>query len=132
MRFPYTTSASIVEWRMSLAERTFEDESGVAWRVWQVAPLRVERREGQRRGRVDRVRGDEERRAGPDRRVRFELRAVLPREFRNGWLAFESDRERRRYAPIPELWQRLGDAALCALCRLARVVGHGDVRTRMA
>jgi hypothetical protein len=78
------------------------------------------------------ARGSEERRAGPERRVRFELRAVLPREFRNGWLAFESLRERRRYAPIPELWHRLENAALCALCRLARVAGHGDTQTRMA
>jgi hypothetical protein len=43
----------------------------------------------------------------------------LPEAFREGWLVFESSREKRRLAPIPPNWESLSDEALAALCTRA-------------
>ena len=43
----------------------------------------------------------------------------LPEAFREGWLVFESPREKRRLAPIPANWESLSDQALAALCTRA-------------
>jgi hypothetical protein len=37
----------------------------------------------------------------------------------NGWLVFESDREKRRLHPIPEQWAERSDAELNALLSTA-------------
>ena len=34
---------------------------------------------------------------------------------REGWLCFESEEERRRFAPIPHGWENMGDAVLRVL-----------------
>lgn len=39
----------------------------------------------------------------------------LPEAFREGWLVFESPREKRRLAPIPANWESLSDESLAAL-----------------
>jgi hypothetical protein len=80
---------------------------GRGWTVWDVNPQMVERR-----------------RAGPpssqttprnERRRRREARAPLSNGFERGWLAFETDGEKRRLAPIPEGWADLPDEELLAL-----------------
>lgn len=40
----------------------------------------------------------------------------LPEAYREGWLLFESEREKRRLAPIPKDWESLPDEELAKLC----------------
>lgn len=88
-----------------MAHRTFPDAAGRAWDVWNVVPAAVERR-------ADASRSAH---AGGERRRRSEPRVRLAAEFRDGWLAFQSGRERRRLAPVPGDWAQLSDAELLAL-----------------
>jgi len=44
---------------------------------------------------------------------------VLSKGFENGWLTFESSRERKRVAPIPEKWEEFSDAKLRLLLKTA-------------
>jgi hypothetical protein len=104
-----------------MAHRTFVDQKGTSWQVWEVHPSSVERRMHDRRVR-QRPREDAERRRGRDRRQRHEQRIYLGTELAQGWLAFDSGRERRRYAPIPTGWEKLGSAKLADLCREAKIV----------
>ena len=46
--------------------------------------------------------------------------AALPAAFREGWLSFESEDEKRRIAPIPEGWEELSTEELRLLCHRAR------------
>lgn len=46
---------------------------------------------------------------------------TLPDHFNHGWLSFEHGDEVRRYAPLPQSWQTLTDAALRALWEKAEV-----------
>jgi hypothetical protein len=39
----------------------------------------------------------------------------------HGWLAFESDGEKRRLAPVPDAWEELSADTLEKLCREAIV-----------
>lgn len=71
--------------------REFQDGTGTAWRVVQVDPA---------------VGGG-----------RTEL---LPPDMREGWLVFESPRERRRLSPVPRGWEELPDQRLLHLCEQAR------------
>ena len=77
--------------------RTLQDRYGVAWRVWQVPPVR---RPGTRAG------------AGAPR----------PDEVAGGCLTFESVSEQRRVHPIPPRWMEYSDDELRALCRMASPV----------
>lgn len=43
----------------------------------------------------------------------------LPEAYREGWLLFESENEKRRLAPVPRDWESLGDEALAMLCARA-------------
>lgn len=43
------------------------------------------------------------------------MRVVVAAHLSDGWLAFETDREKRRLAPIPEGWMSLTDAELLEL-----------------
>lgn len=54
-----------------------------------------------------------------DRRVRKEVRVVVPAELQQGWLAFQNGDERRRLAPIPDNWVTLNEDALLALLERA-------------
>ena len=56
---------------------------------------------------------------GTERRVRKEVRVVVPPELQEGWLAFQNTDERRRLAPIPDNWSALDDDALLALLEKA-------------
>lgn len=104
-----------------MAHRTFVDQKGTSWQVWEVHPSSVERRMHDRRVR-QRPREDDDRRRGRDRRQRHEQRIYLGAELSQGWLAFDSGREKRRYAPIPPEWERLPSAKLAELCQAAKVV----------
>jgi hypothetical protein len=59
--------------------RTFNDDAGREWRVWDVSPVREEQ-------------------------SRFGSLAHLPEELATGWLCFEADGEKRRLCPVPEGW----------------------------
>jgi hypothetical protein len=43
----------------------------------------------------------------------------LPESYREGWLLFESENEKRRLAPVPRDWESLSDEALAMLCARA-------------
>jgi hypothetical protein len=43
---------------------------------------------------------------------------------RLGWLTFESDRDRRRLAPIPTDWEEASVAQLRSLCSRAEPIGR--------
>jgi len=72
-----------------VVHRGFVDSDHVVWTVWEV--------QWQGASRAPRVRA----------------------ELAGGWLAFQSRKERRRLAPIPEAWDALSDVELECLCRLA-------------
>lgn len=106
-----------------MAIRWFQMEDGVTWHVWNVLPGRVdqERRTGYDRRSPDPV----IRYPGPERRTIAERRKpfrFLTPDLASGWLAFESDVEKRRLAPIPQRWEMLSDAELTLLCKQARPV----------
>ncbi len=77
---------------MEASHREFRDTEGERWEVWETHPRR---------------RGD------PDR---------IAAELAGGWLAFESAKEKRRLAPIPDDWKTLSDEELAALCATATFV----------
>lgn len=75
--------------------RSFADDMGTVWDVWEVRPAHVERR--------------------------TPALAFGP-HLQEGWLAFQSGDDRRRLAPIPSGWQQLGVAELRALLRQSEPV----------
>jgi hypothetical protein len=74
-----------------IQQRVFDDIRGKRWRVFAVHPSRTT---------VE--------------------RAALPEGFREGWLSFEADDEKRRVAPIPEGWEQLTIEELRLLCQRAQ------------
>jgi len=74
--------------------REFRDLGGVRWSVFRATPQ-----------------------TSPSRRER-----ILPASYRMGWLVFECETERRRFAPVPENWEVLTERELERLCTLADVV----------
>ncbi len=106
-----------------MAIRWFQTEDGVTWHVWNVLPGRPdeERRMGYDRRSPDPV----IRYTGPERRVNADRRQPAPflsPDLARGWLAFESETEKRRLAPIPQRWESLSDTELTRLCKQARPV----------
>jgi hypothetical protein len=97
-----------------MSHRTFVDANDITWQVWDVIPTFVERRRAQRRGAAGAVRS--ERRHGRERRVVAEPRVPARAGFEHGWLAFESNFENRRLAPIPDRWPDLAETELQQLC----------------
>lgn len=75
--------------------RTFIDTQGVVWDVWEV--------------RRDHVAG-------------YGLPHSIHPELEDGWLCFASRHEKRRLAPFPDDWTRLGREQLEALCANAHGV----------
>ena len=61
-----------------------------------------------------------------ERRRHAEPRAPLPLRLRDGWLAFESRAERRRFTPPPERWDEMSEDELIDI--LARSTTTGKVR----
>lgn len=84
------------------------------WDVWTVTPSKVERRDRAERPRPPR---------GLERRRQEEYRVLLGEQWASGWLAFETKGEKRRLAPIPEGWDKLGPNELERLCNDATEVG---------
>jgi hypothetical protein len=97
-----------------MAHRSFHDDLGREWEVWEVIPTAVERRVGPPMSRPPDV----------DRRKVKEARVVVPDKLQRGWLAFQSGRERRRLAPIPADWNEMTASELVELLQQA------DQRTR--
>ena len=72
-----------------MAHREFTDPDGTSWQVWDVRP------------------------ATPSESIQ------LRTEYARGWLAFESERGRRRLVPIPDGWDEWPDQRLCQACEKA-------------
>jgi hypothetical protein len=88
------------------SSRTFTDRDGVVWQVWEVRPSLMERR-------LMRERREVARRDAPRRQSSGARSLVAVHEsLRDGWLAFRSDREHRRRAPIPHGWAELSEEEL--------------------
>lgn len=103
--------------------RTFADEHGRSWEVWDVRPERIERRDGDRRQERPTPWTGLERRVTDDRRQRSEVRLRPSHLLADGWLVFKSDHERRRLSPIPANWETLRGPDLPALWEKAVVTG---------
>ena len=114
-----------------MAFRTFRDSRGIDWRVWDVHPQWTDRRLRERRS-SDTPGTPSMRYVGPERRhlpgrrwgaPDAEPRVRVREGFEKGWLSCESSHERRRFAPIPESWEKLSDAQLELLCQRAQPAG---------
>jgi hypothetical protein len=104
-----------------MAYRTFVDDIGSHWQVWDVRPERVERRSIERRKTLPVEWTGEERRLGHRRKLE-RRRVMLDEGLSKGWLLFESLREKRRLAPIPSGWEKFTQSQLRMLCEKARIV----------
>jgi hypothetical protein len=98
--------------------RTFHDDRGRTWRVWTVEPSHVDRRVA-----------DPPENDPPviERRKRSDIRIKIGEQWVNGWLAFQTDGERRRLAEFPPDWEQLTEPGLAQLCARASRV---EMRTR--
>lgn len=56
--------------------------------------------------------------------VRPSTSKSLTAPYRAGWLSFDSGKETRRFAPIPDNWSNLPDSELQKLCGEAKVAGR--------
>lgn len=89
--------------------RQFRDSNAVDWEVWEVMPVSAIQPLLDRRSRL-RTHDD-----GPQKSRTDEW--LLPKPgMSQGWLLFESRRERRRLVPIPEGWADLSVEGLEVLC----------------
>src|SRR4051794_24420115 len=105
-----------------MPHRQFKHNDGRIWDVWDVHPSSVERSLEE---------ADRNDRTAPSTRRRSGSGFALPRELRGGWLAFQSDDDARRLAPIPESWERLSDRELTGLAeQAARVPRRGGTSAR--
>jgi hypothetical protein len=95
-----------------MGQRSFRDENGRMWEVWDVRPTSTERRRRNTPVPVER----RVRNTGP--------RLVVPPSLRDGWLAFQSKNERRVLAPVPKNWIEMSDAELVGLLSQAESKGH--------
>lgn len=102
--------------------RTFADEQGKSWEIWDVRPARLERRGVERRDGEARPWTGPERRVADERRQERQVRMRLDYPLSEGWLVFRSDEEKRRLAPIPSNWESLRGAELRELWRKAVVI----------
>jgi hypothetical protein len=98
--------------------RKIKDEDGKAWDVWEVYPSAVEQRMSGEHPAAPSTDGAQS--------VRRGVRVVVPSALQQGWLAFQTGKERRRLAPIPENWIALDDAAIIALLARADRLTDGD------
>lgn len=96
-----------------MSHREFQDEDGRAWEVWDVQPSHVATTTHAGMSHVEATNLEPH-----ARRARFDI----PVELRGGWLAFKSDGESRRLAPIPSSWVGLPDQDLALLVRTAKPI----------
>jgi hypothetical protein len=101
-----------------IGHRSFLDQHGIRWHVWEVYPTSTDRRVSDDGAAITTL----EEATLMDRRFPFERRASIDPELANGWLAFESEIARRRYAPIPRGWTGLPSRELCRLLQVAKEV----------
>jgi hypothetical protein len=92
-----------------MSHRSFHDEVGRTWEVWEVVPTAVERRVMKPVSRPPTI----------ERRKVREARVLVPEKLQRGWLAFQSGNERRRLAPIPTEWDEMTTAELVELLHQA-------------
>jgi hypothetical protein len=87
-----------------MAYAEFTDREGRSWRVWHTRPRLAE------------------------------VLASLPPEWKDGWLTFESEGEKRRLAPFPPGWEEFSPARLDLLRRMAepatKAPGGNDILRR--
>ena len=102
--------------------RKYSDSWGRTWEVWMVHPSSIERRELERRSRVENAAYLMEQRHSGERRKTPGARVAIASEYSNGWLCFTRDGERRRLAPVPANWLTAGDSQLAEWCRAAKRV----------
>jgi hypothetical protein len=97
-----------------MSHRSFRDELGREWDVWDVVPTAVERRIAKPAKQPPEL----------ERRRVHETRVVVPERLQKGWLAFQCGRERRRLTPIPGEWDEMtGD-------ELVELLNQADRRIR--
>jgi hypothetical protein len=111
-----------------MSYRRFTDSQGTPWRVWEVVPSPLCRRNGMRRIQVVRIHHPD-RRTRPDRRLDMRRSRLYFPPAEPSWLAFESGTDRRRLRPVPERWWLEDDAGLERLCALARPQSATSTRT---
>ena len=99
--------------------RVFRDSQGTEWRAWDVIPQLTERREVERRVRMEPV-PHADRRREPDRRIIKGRRPTLTAGLEGGGLCFENDAEKRRLTPIPDDWTRCSAAELARYLEAAK------------
>lgn len=96
--------------------RTFTDEQGIVWEVWEAHPQLEERRRGSERREASRAA------AGGDRRsTSVDMRKKAADSA--GWLVFRSVVGLRRRHPIPEGWVMFSNEELCRLLHAAGLTG---------
>lgn len=92
--------------------RQFRDSNAVDWEVWEVKPVSAIQPLLDRRSRR-RAQDDAPQRSRTDE-------WLLPKPgMSQGWLLFESPREKRRLVPIPDGWADLPVEGLEVLCERA-------------
>lgn len=109
--------------------RTYVDTTGTEWQVWDVVPRLSERRSTEvndRRVVTVPIRFADRR--TEVRRVTQARKAFLRGTYAQGWLCFDSSREKRRLSPIPNDWTTCSEELLEVYGRHAQAVG-GPHRT---
>jgi hypothetical protein len=109
-----------------MSHREFRDSAGTLWQVWEVHPGRALSGGRERRSGADR-RADSAP-ATPERRRRIDRRLSVSPEFRQGWLAFRANDDRRRLTPIPVGWAGAPDDELERMCAAAPRVADVPLR----
>jgi hypothetical protein len=110
-----------------MAYRTFLDDNGRYWQVWESHPHVFERRKGERRQAAGTWAGADRRKANDRRQIIRSRSVVVDSRLASGWLTFESFTEKRRLAPIPAHWEELPVRDLIALWERANPVSRiGD------
>jgi hypothetical protein len=94
-----------------MTRRQFRDEHGAVWDVWDVMP-----RDALGSSTYDR------RSSGRPQADLSEMPPALQPELEQGWLCFQRNTERRRFAPIPLSWADLPDAVLRVMLDIASPV----------
>jgi hypothetical protein len=84
--------------------RGFTDSTGVEWRVWAVFPSTS---------------------AEPTSAEALSRSSLKETPYANGWLCFESAKEKRRLAPIPAGWEFRDQPFLQDLCGQATMARRG-------
>ena len=116
-----------------MAYRTFVDNDGTYWQVWDSQPSKFERRmSADDRRRLKLPWNGPERRSGVDRRTTSQRRITLSQGYGRGWLTFESLEEKRRLVPIPSGWEHASNTELRALCEQAKRIAKTDGGTSAA